>query len=67
MVHLEVNNLNVYLKVLMFVLQKGNKQTKSKKKHTNASHVLEISIQDHCKIIHALSNTKIKYKMFNFS
>lgn len=32
------------------------------------SHVLEIPIQDYCKIIHALSNIKNKYKMiFNFS
>lgn len=66
----EVNNLYTVYKCQvgkLNVLAVERKQT-YKKVNTNASSVLEILIQDQCRIIHALSNTKTKYKVTcNFS
>lgn len=70
MLYSEVNNLCAVYECLvgkLNVLAVERKQT-YKKMNTNANSVLEIPIQDHCRIIHALSNTKTKYKVTcNFS
>lgn len=64
MLYSEVNNLCAVYKCLVGKLNVPAVERKQtyKKKNTNASSVLEITIQDHCRIIHALSNTKTKYK-----
>lgn len=70
MLYAEVNNLYAVYKCLvgkLNVLAAERKQT-YKKMNTQGSSVPEILIQDHCRIIHALSNTKTKYKVTcNFS
>lgn len=62
MLYSQVNNLCAVHERLVEKLNVPAVERKQtyKKMNTNASSVLEIPIQDHCRIIHALSNTKSK-------
>lgn len=65
----EVNNLCAVYKRLVGKLDVPAVEMKQtyEKMNTNASSVLEIPIQDHCRIIDALSNKKLYKATCNFS